>query len=157
MRACPRLRVVLVAALVAALGAPLAAAANNAPVVATVKTAGGAAWVVRQGQRLPAHVGQYLGEADVLQTGADGSLAVILRDDSILTLGPDTRIAIERFVFEPAERKLGLVLRMARGLATYLSGRIAKLAPGLVQFETPVASIGVRGTYLAARVDPAEP
>lgn len=148
---------VLAAALAAVLALPRGAAAAESPVVATVKAASGAAWVVRQGQRLPAQLGQYLAEADVLQTGADGSLAVILRDDSVLTLGPDTQIAVERFVFEPAERRLGLVLRMARGLATYISGKIAKLAPGLVQFETPVASVGVRGTYLAARVDPAEP
>lgn len=157
MRVPARPRVLLAATLVALLVAPAGARAADPHAVATVKAVSGAAWVVRQGQRLPAQLGQYLGEADVLQTGADGSLAVILRDDSVLTLGPDTQIAIERFVFEPAERRLGLVLRMARGLATYISGKIAKLAPGLVQFETPVASVGVRGTYLAARVDPAEP
>lgn len=157
MRSPARLGFLLVAVVVAVVTAPLGAPAADAPVVATVKAASGAAWIVRQGQPLPAQLGQYLGEADVLRTGTDGSLAVILRDDSVLTLGPDTEIAIERFVFEPAERRLGLVLRMARGLATYISGKIAKLAPGLVQFETPVASVGVRGTYLAARVDPAEP
>ena len=81
-------------------------------------------------------------------------MGVILRDDTILSLGPSTETRIEQFAFESAGQKPGMVLRVARGVIGYLSGRIAKLAPGSVRLETPVATLGVRGTYLVARVVP---
>ena len=40
------------------------------------------------------------------------------------------------------------------GVATYVSGRIAKLAPDSIRLETPAAIVGVRGTTLAINVQP---
>jgi hypothetical protein len=42
-------------------------------------------------------------------------------------------------------------MRVVRGLAAYVSGRIAKLAPDAVRLETPASIVGVRGTSLALR------
>ena len=72
----------------------------------------------------------------------------------MLTLGPETEIQVAQFLFEPATGQLGMVLKMLRGIASYLSGQIAKLAPDSVRFETPVATVGVRGTRFLARVTP---
>jgi hypothetical protein len=47
---------------------------------------------------------------------------------------------------------LALVLRVVRGMAAYVSGRIAKLAPDSIRLETPAAIVGVRGTTVAMRV-----
>ena len=41
---------------------------------------------------------------------------------------------------------------MARGVAAYVSGKIAQLAPDAVRLETPVAIVGVRGTRFVAKV-----
>jgi hypothetical protein len=48
---------------------------------------------------------------------------------------------------------VGLGLRLLRGVATYISGRIAQLAPGAVKIETPTAVLGIRGTHLLIGVD----
>ena len=61
---------------------------------------------------------------------------------------------VNRFVFAPAEGRLGLVLGVVRGVMAYVSGRIAKLAPDSIRLETPAAVMGVRGTTLALRVTP---
>jgi hypothetical protein len=45
------------------------------------------------------------------------------------------------------------VLKFVRGVAVYVSGRIAKLAPDSIRLESPAAIIGVRGTTLAIRVE----
>jgi hypothetical protein len=45
------------------------------------------------------------------------------------------------------------VLKFMRGVAAYVSGRIAKIAPDSIRLETPSAIVGVRGTTLAIRVD----
>jgi hypothetical protein len=77
---------------------------------------------------------------------------VILRDNSTLSLGPGSRIVIETFLFFPYEGKFGMLARITRGSMAYLSGLIGKLAPGSARFETPTATIGIRGTRFAVKV-----
>ena len=126
--------------------------AEEVATIGVVRKSAGQAAVTREGQLLPAAVGTKLRAGDTLSTGADGSLGVILRDDSILSLGPESRIVIQRFLFSPSDGKLGLFARISRGTMAYLSGLIGKLAPESVRFETPTASIGTRGTFFAVKV-----
>jgi len=42
---------------------------------------------------------------------------------------------------------------MLKGTAAFVSGIIGKLAPESVRFETPVATIGLRGTRFAVRIE----
>jgi hypothetical protein len=46
-----------------------------------------------------------------------------------------------------------MLVRLSSGTMAYLSGLIGKLAPESVRFETPVATIGIRGTRFAMKVD----
>jgi hypothetical protein len=117
-----------------------------------IKVASGSAFIVRAGARVPAQAGQLIFEADSLKTGADGRLGITLKDDTRVALGPDSEMRVDRFVFAPAEGRLGLVLKMVRGVMAYVSGQIAKLAPDSIRLETPSAVVGVRGTTLALRV-----
>jgi hypothetical protein len=78
---------------------------------------------------------------------------VIFSDETLLSLGPESALVIDRFVFAPREGKFSIVLRMIRGTAAYLSGLISKLAPDSAHFETPTASIGIRGTRFVVRVE----
>ena len=121
-----------------------------------IKVATGSAFIVRDGAQLPAQVGQIVFEADGLRTGADGTIGVTLNDDTRLSLGPGSELKLERFTFAPADSAFGLVLKFVKGAATYVSGRIAKLAPDSIRLETPAAIIGVRGTTLAINVLPTE-
>jgi hypothetical protein len=146
-----RILVLIICALLAS--ADIAAAQDDRP-VGMVKTASGEVFILREGRRMAALPGQQLLLGDTISTGAAGALGVILRDDTVISLGPLTETRIEQFAFEPAEQKLGMVLRVTRGLIEYLSGRISKLAPGSVRIETPVATLGIRGTRLIARIVP---
>ena len=130
------------------------ASAREDPSIGLVKTATGEASILREGRRLAALPGLGLALGDVLATGSSGTLGVILRDDTVISLGPSSQIRLERFAFDPAQGNLGMVLRMTRGLMEYLSGRISKLSPGSVRIETPVATLGIRGTHLLARIEP---
>jgi hypothetical protein len=117
-----------------------------------VKVVSGAAFVVRGGLAIPATPGQVVLEADVLRTGADGRLGVTLSDDTRVSLGPASEVRLDRFSYASADGP-ALVLRFVRGVAAYVSGRIAKLAPDSIRLETPSAIVGVRGTTVAVRVD----
>lgn len=147
---------VAVGLVISAVVGPAVAGSAELPAelrIGTVKIVEGTATVRRADQLLAAREGLALAEGDVLQTGADGRLGVILRDDTRLSLGPDTEIRLDRFAFAPLRGSLALVVWMARGVAAYVSGRIARLAPDAVRIETPVAIVGVRGTHFAARVE----
>jgi hypothetical protein len=120
--------------------------------IGLVKMVTGEATIMREGSRLVAEPGLPVLRGDVLQTGSPGTLGVILRDDTTLSLGSGSEVHMAEFVFEPAEGKLGMVLRVSRGVVSYLSGKIAKLAPEAARIETPVATLGIRGTRLAARI-----
>lgn len=122
-------------------------------IVGSIKTVQGSAFVLRDGHSLEAQPGVRLLRSDVLRTEESGRLGVILRDDTLLSLGGDTELAIEEFVFAPGEDRLGLVLRMVRGVAVFLSGKITKLAPEAVRVETPVGTVGVRGTRFLIQLE----
>jgi hypothetical protein len=146
-----RITLLIICALL--LGTNLAAAEDARP-IGLVKTASGEAFILRDGRRLAAHPGLDLMLGDQLSTGKKGALGVILRDDTVISLGPATQTRLEQFAFDPAQGNLALVLRVSRGLIEYLSGKISKLAPGSVRIETPVATLGIRGTHLLARIEP---
>ena len=90
---------------------------------------------------------------DVLQTGADGRLGVILEDGTRIALGPNTELKVDQFVYQPAQGKFGLVLRLGRGVLAYISGRIAQFSAESVSIETPVGIIGLRGTHFAVSIE----
>jgi len=121
--------------------------------IGVVRTASGAATVTRGEKTLPAAPGLKIVAGDTLGTGRDGSLGVILRDDSSLSIGPESRLVLRSFLFAPSEGKFDLVARITRGTMAYLSGLIGKLAPEKARFETPTATIGIRGTRFAVKVE----
>jgi hypothetical protein len=129
------------------------AAAQQASAAGRIKLVSGTASIVRAGTQMPAKVGEVVFEADALRTGTDGRLGVTLKDETRISLAPNSEVRVDRFVYAPSEGRLAFTLRILRGLTAYVSGRIARLAPDAVRLETPTAVIGVRGTRLAIRVD----
>ncbi len=123
------------------------------PAIATVQKVSGTAAIIRHGHAISAAVGLEIWEKDTLRTGPDGSIGVLFRDDTQLSLGPESALVIDQFVFAPRQEKLSIVLRMMTGTAAYLSGLISKLAPESAHIETPTASIGIRGTKFVVRVE----
>ncbi len=121
--------------------------------VATVKKINGSATVVRQGKLIPATNGLEIWEKDTLRTGRNGSIGIVFNDDTFLSLGPGSVLTIDEFIFNPKQGKFSIVVRMLKGTAAYLSGLISKLSPESAHFKTPRASIGLRGTKFAAKVE----
>jgi hypothetical protein len=134
--------------LVAIAGVPRAAAAED---VGTVKVSRGAARIERGSQRLPAAVGAKVRQGDVVVTGADGSVGITFSDNSLLSIGPDSRLAIERFAFDPTTHKGAFEASLGKGTLAGISGKIAKQSPDAMKVKTPAALLGVRGTEFLIR------
>jgi len=138
--------------LLLSIGGEISVANASAP-VAIVKNISGSATVARQGQTITATNGMEIWENDTLRTGGNGSIGIVFKDDTFLSLGPGSVLIIDEFVFAPKQGKFSIVVRMLKGTAAYLSGLIAKLSPDSAHFKTPTASIGIRGTKFVARVE----
>jgi hypothetical protein len=121
--------------------------------VATVQKVSGLATVVRQGRTLSTKIGLEIYQNDTLRTGPDGSIGVVFNDDTLLSLGPESILVIDEFVFAPRQGKFSIAIRMLKGTVAYFSGLISKLAPESAHFQTPTSSIGIRGTKFVARVE----
>ena len=143
---------VLVVLAVAAIATPVRA--EDASGAGRIKVVEGAAFVVRQSGTIPAQPGAVVFESDSLKTGANGRIGVTLKDDTRVSLGPSSELKLQRFVYEPGRGSFGMILQFVRGVAAYVSGRMAKLSPESIRLETPAAIVGVRGTSLAIRVNP---
>lgn len=132
------------------------ASAENEP-IGRVKTASGTVTITTAGQARTVEVGAPIFLDDVLETGADGSLGLVFSDESRLTLGPDTSLTVDEYVYAPDQEEVGFLTKMARGTLLYVSGLIAKSKPEAVSVETPVGTIGIRGTrFLVGLVEEAE-
>jgi hypothetical protein len=140
-------------------GALVVLAAAAAPAVAQdvgqVKVSRGDARIERAGQTLPAAVGTKVMEADVLVTGAGASLGVAFLDNSLLSLGPESVLVVDRFVFDPTSHQGAFDSSLKRGTLAAVSGKIAKQTPDAMKVRTPVAILGVRGTEFVVRTSTA--
>lgn len=122
--------------------------------IGIVKTVAGDVVVVRNDKSIKAEPNMKLMQGDLVKTGASGKVGLIFEDDTIVSLGSNSGMALESFAFQPSEKKLSFIARLLKGTASFLSGQIAKLAPTAVKVETPHATVGMRGTHVLFKIDP---
>ncbi|EIC30433.1 MULTISPECIES: FecR family protein [Methylomicrobium] len=118
-----------------------------------VKIAHGKAFVSTRQIAVDAQPGTPIYQGSTLTTGSDGSLGITLKDNTVMSFGPDTEVSIDDYLYKPAQDRLKLAARIAKGTLHYLSGIIAKLKPEAVSINTPTGIIGVRGTRFAVKVE----
>ena len=118
-----------------------------------VKTAKGSAQVERDGTRMPAVVGMAVLESDTLVTGADGSMGVTMTDNCLLSVGPNSVLAIEKYAFNSTTHAGNFDASLRKGTLAVVSGKMVKQTPGAMRVRTPAAIMGVRGTDFVVQVD----
>ena len=114
--------------------------------IAVVKKASGEAFVKRKEQIIPLKIGEQLYEGDILIAKKNGKLGIIFDDGTLLSLGENSILNINKYIFKPASNNFDIDLDMKKGLAAFESGKIGKLSPKSVKFRVPEGTIGIRGT-----------
>ncbi|MBU1247422.1 MAG: FecR domain-containing protein, partial [Proteobacteria bacterium] len=89
-----------------------------------------------------------------LVTVRNSTMGVIFRDDTRLSLGPNTELNIDEFIFDPLHDDMSFLAQMRTGSATFLTGKMAQIAPDKMQVSTPLTTIGIRGTKFLISVEP---
>lgn len=128
--------------------APAATAAD----VGQVKTSKGGVVIVRDGQELAAPAGTPVRQSDRILTRADGSAGIAFRDNSLLSLGPDSSLDISLFSFGARQAPDALEATLNRGTLSAVSGKIVAKSPEAMRIHTPTTILGVRGTEFFVEV-----
>ncbi|MEM7505325.1 MAG: FecR family protein [Pseudomonadota bacterium] len=144
------LTLLLVLVLTLLLGAVSSAAAAEA--IGQIKLIKGEVTLERGGRTVAAENGQALQRQDVLRTGAGSAVGITLSDNSRMSLGPNSELALENYVFNgQGDAGNAFDSRLTRGSMTAASGLIAK-TPNAMRVLMPTTILGVRGTEFAVRV-----
>ncbi len=117
-----------------------------------IKVSKGAVSIERDGQRMAAAVGTPVMVADRLRTGDDGSVGLTLRDNTLLSAGPNSLLVVDKFAYDNAAQDGKMALTIRKGTLSVASGKIAKRTPESVDFHTPTSILGVRGTEFVIEV-----
>ena len=114
--------------------------------IGRVKVAKGQVVIHRAGQTLPAAPGSPLQTGDEVRTGADGSVGITMSDNSLLSTGPNSSLALDHYAFDTTTHQGRFDSSLKQGTLAVISGKIARQTPEAMTVRTPAAIFGVRGT-----------
>lgn len=144
----------LTRSLIVAAALSVASHAQAADPIGQIKTATGAVTIERSGQAKPAAIGDRVYETDTIVT-ADGTVGITFVDNSMMSLGPQTRLSLDQFKFDRTTHAGTFNASLKKGTLAVKSGQIVRQTPGAMRLKTPAALLGVRGTEFAVRADEA--
>jgi hypothetical protein len=133
-----------------ALAIPGVAVATEAGLV---KVSKGSVQIQRGGSKVPATVGTGVRTSDVIVTGADGSAGITFTDNSLVSVGPNSVFAIDRYRFDTTTHAGEFEGNLKQGRLAAVSGKMVKQSPESMKIRTPSAVMGVRGTEFVVQVD----
>ncbi len=101
-----------------------------------------------------AQSGQVIFMGDEVTTDAKGQLQILLLDETVFKIGPNSSIIIDKFVYDPKTSAGEIKASITKGVFRYVSGKIAAKNPDSVKVKLPTATIGFRGTIVGGSVEP---
>ncbi len=104
------------------------------------------------GQRVQSGEDIYLGDA--IESGPKSGMQVLLLDETVFTIGPDSKLTIDKFVYDPATGTGELSAEVAKGVFRFVSGKVAENNPNAMKVRVPSGNLGIRGTIVGGEVQP---
>jgi hypothetical protein len=123
--------------------------------IGQVKTAKGDVKVLRHGATQPQAlaVGDHVFQSDTISTAKGASVGITFMDNSMMSLGPSSQLALDQFRFDTTTHAGVFNTSLARGTLAVKSGQIVQQTPEAMHIKTPAALLGVRGTEFVVRAD----
>jgi hypothetical protein len=88
-------------------------------------------------------VGVDIFASERVSTGTADRAHLVFLDGSAVTVGPNSDLVIDRFVYDPTTRSGDLAMSATRGTFRFVGGAISKRSE--VTVRTPGATVGIRG------------
>jgi tetratricopeptide (TPR) repeat protein len=96
-----------------------------------------------------ARINDLVYQGDIVETGADGVVGIVFLDGTSFNLSRNARIELNELIYNPRSNSNSTFFNLQKGTLTFIAGATARI--GDMKIETPVATMGIRGT--APRVE----
>lgn len=118
----------------------------------TLKTVTGEVRLSQGTMSRAAQEGGGLSQADRIVTERDASATFMLKDGSVISVGPNSTLELAKVQFDTTTQEGGLMLNLLQGTIRVVTGWLGKLHPEQVKVITPTSVVGVRGTDFIVEV-----
>ena len=133
------------------------AAGGEEQSIGTVDTVSGSVVATRlDGTKVELGPGSPVYQGDVIETGGQGSVGVTLADETTFSMAENGNMVLDEMVYDPVTQEGSVSISAVEGVFTFVSGQIAKTDPDAMTLNTPVATIGIRGTQVGLDVGEGE-
>ncbi|MBI5882899.1 MAG: FecR domain-containing protein [Elusimicrobia bacterium] len=89
---------------------------------------------------------------DAVTTDSQGRMQVMLLDETVFTIGPNSSLVLDEFVYDPASGAGKMTARVTKGVFRFVTGKIARETPSNMRVKLPVGVIGIRGTIVMGKI-----
>lgn len=120
--------------------------------IGSVNTVTGECHIIRGNDTLTAEVQQPVMLNDELSTGKNARLGIVFLDETTLTLDESSQASIDNYVYN--DEASNLLFKFTKGTFRTVTGGIVKQNPEGFNMETPLATIGIRGSDVYAIIQP---
>lgn len=121
--------------------------------VGAIQRVSGTVVIYRKTESFVAEKGLRLFEHDRIQTKKNGLAGIILRDNTILSLGGSSSLTIAKYRFAPVEGEYALDIKLSKGKFLYNSGVIGKKQANAVRCIMPIGTVGTLGTKFLVNLE----
>ncbi len=98
-------------------------------------------------------IGEKVVHNERIDTDAGGLLQILLVDGTSFTVGPNSQLTIDSFVYNPDRGTAKITASLGKGVFRFIGGKTSK-TPGGVGLNTPVGTVGIRGGIANLVFDP---
>jgi len=125
--------------------------AGAAKIIGHVTKLTGSATVIRNGVSIILNNGDNVHQGDVVQCGSNSTLGITFIDGSVFGLGSNAKMVLNEMVYDPNGSGNSSLLSLVQGTISFVAGATAK--HGDMKVDTPVATMGIRGTAVLVEID----
>jgi len=102
--------------------------------------------IIRKDRAIDAQKGMELLVSDVINTFERSKAKIIFEDNTVVTLGKNSRFALKEYLF--GDEKSRTDFSFTKGFFQVVTGKIGKMAPERFKIKTRTSTIGIRGTTI---------
>jgi hypothetical protein len=120
-------------------------------VIGHVTKLAGTATAIRNGVSIILNQGDNVEKGDVIQSGSSSTVGVTFMDGSVFGLSSNARMVLNEMVYDPNGSNNSSLISLVAGTISFVAGETAK--HGDMKVDTPVATMGIRGTAVLVEID----
>ncbi|MFB9263197.1 VCBS domain-containing protein [Bradyrhizobium erythrophlei] len=126
-------------------------APDAAKIIGHVTKLAGNATAIRNGVAIVLNQGDNVYKGDVVQSGSDSTLGITFIDGTVFGLGSNAKMVLNEMIYDPNGSNNSSLMSLVQGTISFVAGQTAK--HGDMKVDTPVATMGIRGTAVLVEID----